>query len=153
MYLWLPKCDESRTMVKIIKFKPFESYVVWTWKHDMRKKTCLIRWIKTMIVGWRCRCCWWGYQSWWWWWQNCRCCCCPWSCSHCSLHWKKNDDGLALKMRTMFVSLGFVLLLPFRLVMIILSRKNWLSRFKINNHFEWYYSWTIKMFICKKNNA
>lgn len=66
---------------------------------------------------------------------------------------KKNDDGLALKMRTMFVSLGFVLLLPFRLVMIILSRKNWLSRFKINNHFEWYYSWTIKMFICKKNNA
>lgn len=49
---------------------------------------------------------------------------------------KKNDDGLALKMRTMFVSLGFVLLLPFRLVMIILSRKNWLSRFKINNHFE-----------------
>lgn len=89
MYLWLPKCDESRTMVQIIKFKPFESYVVWTWKHDMRKKTCLIRWIKTMIVGWRCRCCWWGYQSWWWRWQNCRCCCCPWSCSQCSLHWKK----------------------------------------------------------------
>lgn len=49
---------------------------------------------------------------------------------------KKNDDGLALKMLTMFVSLGFVLLLPFRLVKIILSRKNWLSRFKINNHFE-----------------
>lgn len=44
---------------------------------------------------------------------------------------EKNDDGLALKMLTMFVSLGFVLLLPFRLVMIILSRKNWLSSFKI----------------------
>lgn len=44
---------------------------------------------------------------------------------------EKNDDGLALKLLTMFVSLGFVLLLPFRLVLIILSRKNWLSSFKI----------------------